>query len=319
MLTNNFDSQHPTIKKLKKSSDLVSTTVTAAGCVSEYTANSLANTYNVQNSSSKIAVAPQPSSSIITTSSWRMGEAIAQKHLKQQSSAAYTTDPSTSSAVYTHVTHRSSSAPTSNITQPKLISSTPSSSQQQQQQQSMRKQKKTSSIQDYHLIAPPPPSSSSKVTNTNVKINSPQSASRLGGSKPTSSATSLSSKPHDLSDLHQYMKNQKLKRLYEINSEKEKLKIQEEERKKKLSELYQKQRQQAAATAAGRKNHFFLLVKISYVRVPKVDILIETFLSKIDQYLNRCYLFSEHQRFDHIDLIVHSYCFYLKFAAFRCT
>jgi hypothetical protein len=239
-------------KKLKKSADLVQHHQHEFANMHQPLSgsNSLANTYNVASSSgNKISVQP---TSIITASSWRAGELIAQKHLKQLDHASVATlsneyqqhhQQSTKSATApsNHVSssHRSSSAP---INPQPSSKQTSCSAAAASAQLASKKQKKTSSIQDYHLVAP---TASDRNKIVGVKVNSPQSASKQANSNKLSS-----NKPYDLTDLHQYMKNQKLKRLYEINSEKERQRLQEDERKRKLSELYQKQRQQAALAAA---------------------------------------------------------------------
>ncbi|CAF0778521.1 unnamed protein product [Brachionus calyciflorus] len=154
------------------------------------------------------------STGIITTSSWRVGEAMAQKHVKQQ-----------------HINEQEKNL----IAHPYQLqyNSRSTSAPVNQSPQSAKKIKRT----ECHLVQTQVPTSSKTSTKTITNnVSSPQ----LNKNKQ---------KPYDLNDIQKYIQSQKSKRLHETKSEKEKQKIQDEERKKKLQELYRKQRLQAIKSA----------------------------------------------------------------------
>lgn len=158
-------------------------------------------------------------SCIITASSWRVGEALAQKQLKhhQKTPLSSTVDLNDQTS---NRTSRSKSKKDLSISDQKSSSRSP--------RQTNLKLKKT----EHFLVDDQIPV---KDTNKN-KQKTPNQPDKYKASKHT--------KSYDLEDVHKYMLDKKTKRLFATKSEKQKQKREEEERKRKLAELYQKQRLQ---------------------------------------------------------------------------
>ena len=174
---------------------------------------------------------------IITTSSWRIGEAIAKKQLKQHfqqlqendnrsKPSPKNTNSNENSPIQTNANKRVKQQ--QKYTECQLISPNPTTTktniQQQHQQPSSKYNLNTNAhipLTNVKSSAPPPPPSSTNKNNTNKSSY----------------------------DVQKYMQAQKSKRLHEIKSEKEKLTQKEEERKKRLQDLYQKQRRTTSASA----------------------------------------------------------------------
>ena len=151
-------------------------------------------------------------SGFISASSWRIGEAIVQKQLKQHlRQQKQTKDPN---------------AEPKTPDEPKLQKRSESAALASSHSPYSTRVKRT----DCHLV------SESKPT------------SHLKHSQSTSQTKTAKGKAYEASDVQEYIKNQKKKRIYESKSEKEKQNREKEERKKKLEELYRKQRSQAVRT-----------------------------------------------------------------------
>jgi hypothetical protein len=191
------------IKRLKRTELLIGDTYAAQSGPSKLTS---ANTTTMGDTNN-----PKSSTGIITTSSWRIGEVIAQKQLKDFHMATQKIDNNTADLV--------------------KLSDKENDSKPSQTSQQTKKPKRI----ECHLV-----NTNNIPNNTSSK---PQQNEHIEKSLLTSN-NSKSNKPYDLTDVHKYMQIQKTKRLYEIKNEKEKSKRDDEERKKKLQELYRKQRKQ---------------------------------------------------------------------------
>ena len=147
---------------------------------------------------------------ISTASSWRAGEALVQKQLKQhlKQQLKQQTDQDLITANRRHQLNELST-------------------KQKQQSQPKRSEFHSMPIQ--------------AATTQQIKPKTSQQASASFNIKPTKNiivpTSSSSSKAYDLEH-----KNQKIKRIYENKSDKERLKREDEERKRKLQEIYRKQR-----------------------------------------------------------------------------
>ena len=197
------ESKEQIIKRLKRTELLIGDTYAAQSGPSKLTSANTSAMVDPNNT--------KTSTGIITASSWRIGEVLAQKQLKDL-----------------HLTQKIDNTNTNDLI--KLIDKENESKPSQSSSQQIKKPKRT----ECHLVNTINNSSSSK----------PQQNEQIEKSLQSSSTNNKSNKPYDLSDVHKYMQLQKTKRLYEIKNEKEKSKRDDEERKKKLQELYRKQRKQ---------------------------------------------------------------------------
>lgn len=233
-------------KKLKKSSELIhhhhhhhhayeASSSTGSNLIA------VNNTYSLSGRSQVVGASvgsqqPTNPTSIITASSWRVGEALAQKHIKHQQVGSDNKDN-----MSTIGSHRSSSVP-NNAKMPSSSTTSASSNTLNKSSPVGKKIKKpTSSMQDYHLIPP-----SSAITSSIRSKLSAVTKLATNSSSPQQSKTAVAkSKPYDSSEVQQFMRNQKLKKLYDADKDK---RAQDEERRRKLNELSQKQQQRTAPT-----------------------------------------------------------------------
>lgn len=173
---------------------------------------------------------------LITTSSWRIGESLVQKQLKQQLLAASQPTPA----------HVESSMPAKAESK---ASPTTSKTHHHHSHQT----KKTKTTTDCHLIPPPPaPPSSAKNPPTNRsssrKIQSAASSSRVNN-------TASAGKQYDPNEIQKFIEEQKKKRLKE--EEKQKKSNSGDEKKKILRTLYKRQ-QKTAAEQSGKVSSMLL-------------------------------------------------------------
>lgn len=169
-------------------------------------------------------------SSLISTSSWRAGEAIAKKQLKQHLAAQ---QEQLQQLQHGHPI---------NTIEFELTSTT------------KKEQTHQSRINENNHDTSDSPSRKSKPKRTECQLIGSAAAAASSKSKSqnaqkttsTSPSSKNKNKPYDLKDVHKYMQTQKAKRITEVKSEKEKQKKENEERRRKLQELYEKQKKQAA-------------------------------------------------------------------------
>jgi hypothetical protein len=167
-------------------------------------------------------------SSLISTSSWRAGEAIAKKQLRQHLAAQ---QEQLQQLQHGHPI---------NTIEFELTST------------AKKDQTHQSRINENNHDTSDSPSRKSKPKRTECQLIGSAAASSKSKSQNAQKTTSTSpssknkNKPYDLKDVHKYMQTQKAKRITEVKSEKEKQKKENEERRRKLQELYEKQKKQAA-------------------------------------------------------------------------
>ena len=167
---------------------------------------------------------------LISASSWRIGEAIVQKQLKQhiRQQKQHIKETAEAKADDFKPNEAKSSGP--------------------------KRSESTNNAQNNHS----PYSNRTKRTECHLVQETPSNRAATGHSKAVntqgkqqqqqqqhSNVKSVKSKSYQTSDLQNYIDNQKKKRSNDLKSEKEKQSREKEERKKKLEELYRKQRSQA--------------------------------------------------------------------------